>query len=160
MSLVASPAAIAKGELKAVRGKIVAGDFAARDLDGRAVRFGELRGKIVMLNFWATWCASCRKEMPAMEQLYQRYRERGFVVLALSQDQASSREVKAYVDGLRLSFPVWHDRDGIVGRQYSIPGVPVSYLIDRDGRIVWRVLGEYDWYGEEARRTVEAMLGS
>jgi peroxiredoxin len=80
-------------------------------------------------------------------------------VLALSQDQASSQEVRAFVDDLELTFPVWHDRDGLVGRQYSIRGVPTSYLIGRDGRIAYRALGEYDWDGEAARRVVEALLG-
>jgi len=131
----------------------------ARDLSGRAVKFAELRGRVILLNFWATWCPPCRKEMPSMERLHQRYRERGLVVLALSQDQAGSGEVKAFVDGLKLTFPVWHDRDGLVGRQYSIPGVPTSYLIGRDGRVAYRALGEYDWDGNEARRAVEALLG-
>lgn len=94
-----------------------------------------------------------------MEGLHQRYRDRGLVVLALSQDQASSKEVTAFVDGLKLTFAVWHDRDGLVGRQYSIPGVPASYLIGRDGRIAYRALGEYGWDGDVARRAVEALLG-
>ena len=94
-----------------------------------------------------------------MERLHQRYKDRGLAVLALSQDQASSQVVKVFVDELKLSFPVWHDRDGLVGRQYSIPGVPTSYLIARDGRVTYRALGDYDWDGDEARRAVEALLG-
>jgi peroxiredoxin len=158
-ALALAPALAGAGELKALKGPLTAGDFVARDLAGRAVKFGELRGKVVLLNFWATWCPPCRKEMPAMERLHQRYKDRGLVVLALSQDQASSQEVRAFVDDLELTFPVWHDRDGLVGRQYSIRGVPTSYLIGRDGRIAYRALGEYDWDGEAARRVVEALLG-
>lgn len=94
-----------------------------------------------------------------MERLYQRYKDRGLVVLALSQDQASAQEVKAFVDSLELSFAVWHDRDGLIGRQYSIPGVPTSYLIGRDGRVAYRALGDYDWDDDKARRVVEALLG-
>jgi len=157
--LALAPAGAGAGELKPVKGVITAGDFAARDLAGRGVRFGDLRGKVVLLNFWATWCPPCRKEMPSMERLYQRYQDRGLVVLALSQDQASSEQVKAFVDELALTFPVWHDRDGLVGRQYSIPGVPTSYLIARDGRVAYRALGDYDWDRDEARRAVEALLG-
>jgi peroxiredoxin len=149
----------AAGELKPLKGAITAGDFVARDLSGRAVTFGELRGKVVLLNFWATWCPPCRKEMPSMERLYRRYQDRGLVVLALSQDRASSQQVKAFVDELALTFTVWHDRDGLVGRQYSIPGVPTTYLIGRDGRIAYRALGDYDWDRDEARRAVEALLG-
>ena len=95
-----------------------------------------------------------------MEALYRAYKDRGLVVLALSQDQASSQEVKDFVNALKLSFPVWHDRDGLVGQQYSTPGVPASYLIGRDGRIAYRVLGEYDWFNLEARAAVERLLGA
>jgi peroxiredoxin len=157
--LTAAPAAAAKGELKPTKGAVVAGDFIAQDLHGKPARFGELRGnKVALLNFWATWCPPCRKEMPAMEQLYRAYQDRGLVVLAVSQDQAPLATVRGFADELKLSFPVWHDRDGIVGRQYSVPGVPASYLIGRDGRIAYRVLGEYDWFSPEARAAVEVLL--
>lgn len=185
-TLVAGPAAAAKSELRPVKGAITAGDFVALDLAGRAVKFSVLRGdaqdapawfgeanavpprargragaaKVVLLNFWATWCPPCRREMPAMEQLYQAYRDRGLVVLAVSQDQAPLTTVRRFAEELRLGFPVWHDRDGLVGRQYSIPGVPASYLIGVDGRIAYRVLGEYDWFGPEARATVERLLAA
>ncbi len=171
----AAPAAAAKGELKPTQGAVVAGDFIAQDLQGKPARFGELRGdvqdarvpraqgsagaaKVVLLNFWATWCPPCRKEMPAMEQLYRAYRDRGLVVLAVSQDQAPLATVRRFAEELKLSFPVWHERDGLVGRQYSVPGVPTSYLIGRDGRIAYRVLGEYDWFSPEARAAVETLL--
>ena len=130
------------------------------DLQGRGMRFGTLRGKVVLLNFWATWCPPCRKEMPSMERLYQAYKDRGLVVLGLSQDQASADTVRAFVDKLQVTFSIWHDRDGLVGRQYSIPGVPTSYLIGTDGRIAYRALGEYDWSGPEARATVELLLSA
>lgn len=160
MLAISATALAGRGELKPVKGAIQASDFVVRDLSGRAAKFGELRGKVVLLNFWATWCPPCRKEMPSMEALYRAYRDRGLVVLAVSQDQASSQEVKAFADALKLSFPVWHDRDGLIGRQYSVPGVPTSYLIGRDGRIAWRVLGEYDWLSPEARAAVETLLGA
>jgi len=94
-----------------------------------------------------------------MEALYREYKERGLVVLAVSQDQAPPSTVRAFAEELGLSFPVWHDRDGLVARQYSVPGVPTSYLIGRDGRIAYRVLGEYDWLLPEARAAVEQLLG-
>ena len=156
--LALAPLGAGAGELRPVKGAITAGDFMARDLSGRTVKFSELRGKVTLLNFWATWCPPCRKEMPSMEQLHREYRERGLVVLAVSQDKGPTREVQAFAQELKLSFAVWHDRDGIVGRQYSIPGVPASYVIGADGRIAYRVLGEYDWTSPEARRAVEALL--
>jgi peroxiredoxin len=156
----AAPVTAAKGELKPVKGAVVAGDFIAQDLRGKPTRFGEIRESVVLLNFWATWCPPCRKEMPAMEQLYQAYKDKGLVVVAVSQDQAPLATVRSFAEALKLSFPVWHDRDSLVGKQYSVPGVPASYLIGRDGRIAYKVLGEYDWFSPAARAAVERLLGS
>lgn len=161
LTLFGLPAhAAVKGELKPVKGALVAGDFIAQDLNGKPARFGELRGNVVLLNFWATWCPPCRKEMPTMERLYLEYKDRGLAVLAVSQDQAPLAAVRDFAGELKLSFPVWHDRDGLVGRQYSIPGVPASYLIERGGRIAYRVIGEYDWFSAEARAAVESLLAA
>ena len=93
-----------------------------------------------------------------MERLYRTYKDRGLVVLAVSQDQSSLATVRSFAEELKLSFPVWHDRDRLVGQQYGIPGVPTTYLIGVDGRMAYRVLGEYDWFSPEARAAVEALL--
>jgi peroxiredoxin len=154
------PVMAAAGALKPVKGSMLASDFVTRDLAGRTVRFNTFQGKVVLLNFWATWCSTCRKEMPSMEALHQAYQSKGLVVLAVSQDQVSVQAVQAYVDELKMSFPVWHDRDGLVGRQYGIPGVPMSYLIGADGRVAYRVTGDYDWFGTEARAAVESLLAA
>ncbi len=160
-AFAAGPADAAKGELRPVKGAVTAADFMARDLHDRPARFRDVGGrKVVLLNFWATWCPPCRKEMPAMEQLYRTYKDRGLVVLAVSQDQSAPAEVRRFAEMLDISFPVWHDRDGLVGRQYNIPGVPTTYLIGADGRIAYKVLGEYDWFGSEARAAVETLLGA
>lgn len=159
ISLVTPIAAVA-GELRPVKGEVTAGDFIVMDLLGRPMRFSTLAGKVVLLNFWATWCPPCREEMPSMEQLHQAYKAQGLVVVALSQDQASADRVRAYLNEIRVTFPVWHDRDRLVARQYSVPGVPASYLIARDGRIAYRVFGEYEWSAPEARAAVEMLLGA
>ncbi|MDP2827420.1 MAG: TlpA disulfide reductase family protein [Sulfuricellaceae bacterium] len=148
------------GTLKPVKGSVQASDFITQDLKGKSVRFNSLQGKVVLLNFWATWCANCRKEMPSMEALHQAYKNKGLVVLAISQDQVNASVVQAYVEEMKMSFPVWYDRDGLVGRQYGIPGVPVSYLIGADGRVAYRVTGDYDWFGTEARAAVESLLAA
>jgi peroxiredoxin len=154
LALLAAPATA--GELRHFSG--TAADFAAQDLQGRAVRFSAYRGKVVLLNFWATWCPPCRKEMPSMERLHRAYRERGLVVLAVSQDEAPLDDVRRFAVSLGLTFPVWHDRDREAARHFSVPGVPTSYLIAHDGQLAYRVLGEYDWDGKEARGAVEMLL--
>ncbi|CAG1012509.1 glutathione peroxidase [Burkholderiales bacterium] len=154
--VIVSGPSFAANALKPFSG--TATDFAAQDMEGKPVRFSALRGKVVLLNFWATWCPPCRKEMPAMERLHRAFRERGLVVLAVSQDEAPLADVRRFAVSLELTFPVWHDRDREAAQHISVPGVPTSYLIARDGQIAYRVLGEYDWDGREAHGAVELLL--
>ena len=141
-----------------MKSPLPASAFMLRDLNGKLVSLGDFDGKVVLLNFWATWCSPCRKEMPAMEQLYQTYAAEGFVIVGVSVDQGAPGEVKAFAEQLKITFPILHDRDSIISRLYSNPGVPSSYLIDRQGRIAYRVLGEYDWFSAEAREAVKGLL--
>lgn len=147
-----------RAELRAVKHPIAARDFYLKDMQGKRVRLGDFQGKVVLLNFWATWCSSCRKEMPSMEQLYQAYNAKDFVIVGVSVDQGAPGEVQAFAEQMQVTFPILHDRDSLVSRLYDNPGVPSSYLIDRQGRIAYRVLGEYDWFGAPARSAVEALL--
>ncbi len=147
-----------KGELRPLKNPVPASTFMLRDLDGKLVSLDDFEGKVVLLNFWATWCPPCRKEMPAMERLYQAYRAEGFVIVGVSVDQGSPSGVKEFVEKLNVTFPILHDRDSIISRLYSNPGVPSSYLIDRRGRITHRVLGEYDWYSPAAHDVVKQLL--
>lgn len=93
-----------------------------------------------------------------MARLYQTYRERGLEVLAVSQDEAPLEDVRRFAASMELTFSVWHDRNREVARHFSLPGVPTSYLIARDGQIAYRVLGEYDWSGKEAIGAIELLL--
>lgn len=145
-------------ELRELKRPVPASEFYLRDLNGELVRLDDFRGQVVLLNFWATWCPPCREEMPSMQRLYEAYRERGLEIVAVSVDTASPGEVQAFVDELGLTFPVLHDRDSMVSRLYSNPGVPTSYLIDPEGRLTHKVLGEYDWNGQPARKAVESLL--
>jgi len=110
------------------------------------------------VNFWATWCPPCRAEMPSMEKLYQAYRDRGLVILAISGDRASRSSVEAFVQELGVTFPILLDPEGNVFAQYGVRGLPTSYLLDRRGRIVSAEAGARDWNGTAARRVVEALL--
>lgn len=147
-----------RAELRTIKHSIPASDFYLRDLDGELVRLSDFQGKVVLLNFWATWCKSCLKEMPSMEQLYQAYRDKGLEIVAVSVDTASPANVRAYVEKLGLTYPILHDRDSLINRLYNNPGVPSSYLIDKQGKLTYRVLGEYDWMSEQAISTVKGLL--
>ncbi len=138
----------------------MAPDFAAPDLSGQAVRLSAHRGRVVLVNVWATWCPPCREEMPSMEVLHQRLKDRGFVLLAVSEDEGGPDAVKSFVEQTKVSFPVLLDPDGDVGRKYGVWGFPESFLVDREGRIVERVIGPRDWATPAQIARIEALLAA
>jgi peroxiredoxin len=144
--------------LKTMDRSYAADDFTLKALNGKRVRMSGLKGKAVLLNFWATWCPPCRREMPSMERLYQRYRSRGLVILAVSLDRSSPDEGRSFVDEMGLNFTVLLDPDGLTSSLYSVSGVPFSFLIDPEGRIVYKAAGAIDWDGAVVQAAVEAVL--
>jgi len=109
-------------------------DFTLRVLDGPNLRLQEQRGRVVMVNFWATWCGPCREEMPHLSQLYDKYRAAGFVLLGVNVDDDAGRAVDVAAK-LGLKFPVLFDTDKRVSRLYDLSAMPSTVLIDRDGRL-------------------------
>ena len=126
-------------------GPSAAPDFVLPDMNGQVVRLSQLRGKVVLLNVWATWCPPCRKEMPTMEVLHQKMKDADFVMLAASQDVDGKNVVEPYLQERGLTFPVLLDVNGEVGRQYGATGYPETFIIDRQGIIVHRHIGYNDW---------------
>jgi len=136
----------------------VAPDFTLLTLDGRPAQLREFRGKLVLLNFWATWCAPCLHEMPSMERLYQTFKQTDFVLLAVSMDRQGEGVARPFVDNLKLTFPILLDNTLEVSRQYSVRGLPTSYLIDPDGLLIGVVIGARDWYKTEAKALIAGLL--
>lgn len=136
----------------------LAPDFAVPDLSGQAVRLSGFRGQVVLLNLWTTWCPPCREEMPSMERVYQRLKDRGFVLLAVSQDEAGKAVVEPFVRSLGLTFPVLVDPEHQVGDRFRVWGYPESFLIDREGRIVERIIGPRDWSSPAQVAALEQLL--
>ncbi len=145
-------------DVEVPRVRVQAPAFSLDSLKGDQLGLSDFKGKVVLLNFWATWCSPCRKEMPAMQTLWERYREQGFVILAVTADKGSRKQVESFVEKHSLSFPVLFDPRGEARNQYEVVGLPVSYLIGRDGRISGRILGIRDWDGERADELVAALL--
>ena len=129
---------------------VAAPEFSLPDLAGKKVQLKALRGSLVFLNFFATWCEPCREEMPGMERLFRAHKDKGFVVLAVNM-QESAKTVRPFVQELKLSFPIALDAEGTVSRDYGVRALPVSFLIGRDGRILWRAIGGRDWESAQAR---------
>jgi peroxiredoxin len=138
--------------------------FRLTDLSGREYRLAELRGKIVFLNVWATWCPPCRDEMPSMETLYRRLAGEDFVMLAVSEDAQGAQAVAPFVRELGLTFPILLDPDGIIPRKYGVTGYPETFVIDRAGRVIQHIIGPEDWASEQVymyfRRLIEQPLES
>jgi cytochrome c biogenesis protein CcmG, thiol:disulfide interchange protein DsbE len=142
-------------------------NFVASDLESRPVSLEELRGSVVLLNIWATWCAPCREEMPSMQRLHERFVEQGLRVVAVSIDAESGRrlgigppagDVRGFVEEYGLTFDVWLDPAGEIQRIYRTTGVPESFLIDRDGAIVKKVIGATDWDSDAHHDLVRMLL--
>jgi len=136
-----------------------AAPFKLTDSRGDSVSMADLRGKVVFLNIWATWCAPCREEMPSMEKLYQRLHDnKGFVMLAVSQDTSSRDEVLAYVKKHGYHFDVLLDPKNAVAETYKVSGVPETFIIDRQGRIVAHHSGAFDWSQSAISDALEELL--
>ncbi len=109
-------------------------DFTLTGMDGKPWSLKEQRGKVVVLNFWATWCPPCRKEMPDLEKLYQQFKEQGLVILAISDEDAG--KVKPFVAGQKVTYPVLLDPGRKVNELFQVEGIPKTFVYDRNGKLV------------------------
>lgn len=127
--------------------------------NGGRLSLKDLRGKPVILHFWATWCTACKDEFPAFERIFREYKDKGAVILAVSIDSnVSGEELEAAARSLGGSFPVFLAKDGEVSDRYWTLGVPVTYFIDKKGNIVGRALGPRDWAGQGIRDLINDLL--
>ena len=133
-------------------------DFQARTPDDHPVRLADYKGKVVFLNFWATWCEPCREEMPGMERLHRAYKDRGLVVLAVSLDSQGASVVNPFLKKFGLTFPVALDPKMTVRERYGVWAVPSTFIIDRAGKRVLFANGAREWDGKAAHALMESLL--
>lgn len=151
---------------------IVAGtpapDFTAKDMSGVEARLSDYRGKVVLLNVWATWCPPCREEMPSMQRLYEAVEGSDFVILAVSIDARKGEQdpfgreggdLAAFAEEMGLTFTILHDPEGLIQATYQTTGVPETFLIGRDGLIYKKVAGGTQWDAPENLELVRRLLG-
>ncbi len=139
------------------RGPAAAVDFELEDLQGRRTALSGYRGKVVFLNFWATWCPPCRKEMPAMQELYRSLGGTDFEIVAVDL-QEEKAEVQRFVKENGLTFPVLLDTTGQAGTTYSVRNIPTTYLIDRKGNLIARLIGGAEWNSPELLALFKELL--
>ena len=132
-------------------------DFAAKSNSGRNVRLSELRGQVVLVNFWATWCSPCRQELPLLNKIYTQYRSAGFMLLAVNVDD-NRKDAEAMLKRLELRFPTLFDGNKNVAKLYGVDTMPATLVIDRDGRVRFVHRGYYDGYERKYEQQVRELL--
>lgn len=136
-------------------------DWTLQSLDGTPVPLASLRGKVVFLNFWASWCAPCREEMPSMEKLARKYQGRDLVMIAATQDDdmaALNAFLKRFMPEGQPVMQIVHDPGGEVAKAYGTQLLPETYIINREGQVVARFVNKYDWVRPEVDRLIERLL--
>ena len=145
--------------MSAISKPIPAPGFVLEDMDEIKVNFEKFRGKVVLLNFWATWCPPCRREMPSMERLYQKYKEKAFTIVAINQMEDIDT-VFSFTGQLTLSptFVILFDKTSDTSKNYRVNGLPTTFLIDKKGRIRYRAIGGREFDHVEIEKIIEALI--
>ncbi len=144
------PAVIREGD--------AAPDFRLQTLDGGSVSLSELRGKVVLLHFWATWCPPCVEEIPSLDRLYRSQPHDGFAVLAVSVDEGGAPAVKAFLERNGLTLPVLLNPDRSVAAGYGTFKFPETYLVDREGIVRYKIIGAANWDNPAAVKVIQDLL--
>ncbi len=146
-------------QLTAVSQSQPAPDFTLQDMDAKKYNLKDYRGKVVLINFWATWCPPCRREMPSLERLHQKLKDKDFVVLALNQMEDGDRVFTFTGDlGTDLTFPILFDKDSSVSRAYDVMGLPTTYLIDKKGNMRFRAIGGREFDHPEVEKLIQELM--
>lgn len=136
----------------------IAPDFTLKDLKGVEVTLKKFREKVVLLNFWATWCSPCRIEIPSMVELYKRYKDKGLEIIGVNLDKLGKSEVEKFSLEHKINFPVLLNPSGDVASLYGVVVLPTTVFLDRNGKIKGRISGAVDWTAEANLKTVELLL--
>ena len=139
----------------AVEGK--APDFTLKSVHGENLKLSEQRGNVVMINFWASWCAPCRQEMPLLNDIYLRYRDMGFTLLGVNVEEDST-DAKKMVNELKVAFPVLLDTQNAVSKLYKVEAMPSTILVDRDGNMRFLHRGYLPGYEEDYEKQVRELM--
>ncbi|MEW8390570.1 MAG: TlpA disulfide reductase family protein [Candidatus Thiodiazotropha sp.] len=145
------------GDALAAKAQPMAPDFTLKSREGVNIKLSELRGQVVMVNFWASWCGPCRQEMPLLQQLFERYQSLGFSLLGVNVDEDRAAADKMLKD-LPVSFPILYDDRSKVSKEYQVKAMPSTFMVDRDGRIRYLHKGYKPGYEEDYQQQIRELL--
>jgi thiol-disulfide isomerase/thioredoxin len=155
VSLIVVLAILAGCTDKSSKTGAVASDFTLQDMGGKSVKLSDYKGKVVLLEFWASWCPPCRESVPGLEKLNKAYKDKGLVILAVSVDQGGWDDVKLFIKDSGITYTVLKGTDDVAVK-YQVRSIPLSLLLDKEGNISKRYLGAV--YDEELEKDIKAIL--
>jgi peroxiredoxin len=132
--------------------------FVLPSINGEEIRLEDYHGNVVVLNFWATWCSFCTIERPKLQKIYDKYKDKGLVVLGVSIDRAEHDIVRKFVEDQKITYPILHDQTLKVAQQYGVRGTPTTYLLDVEGNTIGRIVGPAEWDSQEAYDLIEQLI--
>jgi len=133
-------------------------DFTLPNLSGEEITLSDYQGKVVFLNFWATWCPPCRKEMPSMQKLYEKLKGKDFEMLAVAMDRSGQSVVAPFVKEGGYTFPILLNPSGAIASKYMVRGIPATFIIDKQGRIIDRVVGARNWDSDSVIKKLKLLM--
>jgi len=136
----------------------MAPDFSIKDLQGKEVKLSELKGKVVLVNFWATWCPPCKEEIPSMVKLNKAMEGKPFQMLAISIDEGGKADVESYFKSSGNTLPAYLDSDGAISKVYGVTGVPETFVVDKSGKVQKKIVGGLDWNSAEVLSYLNELL--
>lgn len=132
-------------------------NFTLKSIDGKNVKLSELRGEVVMVNFWASWCGPCRQEMPILDAMYEEYQDLGFTILGVNVEE-DPNAAKKLLKSIPVTFPILLDGENSVSKDYDVVAMPSTFMVDRDGNLRYKHLGYLPGYENEYERQVRELL--
>lgn len=132
-------------------------DFALPNISGKNIRLKELRGQVVLINFWASWCGPCRQEMPLLDDMYKKYSKLGFVILGINVEQDSSK-AKTYLHDVPVTFPILYDTKNSLSKLYDVNAMPTTVIVDRNGNVRYLHQGYKPGYEETYKKEIKDLI--
>lgn len=149
----------ARGELKPYTGKLTNPDFTLTDLQGKQYQLSDYRGNIVLVQFWATYCTPCRKEMPTMNRLIQKMQDKPFKIVTINMAEPQDA-VEQFTKEVEIDFPVLMDENGSTISQWKVFAAPANFIIDKQGKIIYTLFGAIDWDSDKMVAKLSELAGS